>query len=355
MAVGSAVGSVVGSLFGTLGGMIAGIEEKHLAARERRRVRRGIDQGTARSEAETYDILNSPEFQAVRNFALGTFGMSPGAGTTFGGETFGERPSPYALSGRARKEATYAGKLLGRSLNKSMEGGDIAGRYAGKRVTLDELKGIYEKFNKPQQRQAKALLGTYGFQESDLGLPQMAPPSTAAATADNTFGPGFGLDSPLARDFRSAIQNAQTIRGIYQGGAPVAAEASGLAAFNFQQQKELLPFLLGLSQAPSQIFNASRQGNIGAAVARATGGSSYYGAPSQATQPVAIIGRAVESGFGGGAAGYAIGSGFDSQGGGGGGYGAQLGNTQSLASYGQGGYSNPNFNLGFNPQLSPYR
>lgn len=349
MALGGAVGSITGSLFGTLGGMIAGIEEKKLAARERRRTRRGIDQGTARAEAETYDILHSPEYQAVRNFALGTFGMSPGSRTEFGGEQYDERPSGFALQGRARKEATFLGKQLGHSLLKGTS--DI--KYAGQKITREEGIAKFQAMNKMQQKQLLGQLGTYGFGKKDLGIPEMAPPSTMGATADNTFGPGFGLDSPLARDFRTAIQQAQTVRGIYQGGAPVAAEASGLAAFNFQQQKELLPFLLGLSQAPSQIFNASRSANVGAAVARATGGSSYYGAPSQAAQPVAIIGRAVESGFGGAAAGYALGSGFDRGGGGG---GAQLGNTQTLASYGQGGYQSPYGGAyGFNANNSPYR
>lgn len=59
-----------------------------------------------------------------------------------------------------------------------------------------------------------------------------------------------------------------------------------MAAFRFQQQKEMLPFLLNLSTFGSDVFHRLESANIGREVQRSTGGLGVYGQQNAAAAPV---------------------------------------------------------------------
>lgn len=365
MAVSSLVGGLAGGLTGTLSGAIGGAAANKQAARDRRRVRKGIREGEARTEREVYDVLNSPEYLAARQFALGTFGIDIGAqgagGTTFGGQTYTTAPTGEALIGPRRQAANSLARQLARAYNaqeRLQAGGTLAGvpydqfeagqdspiaggeqglQLRDQRILagVDPLLARAGQLSPEEQRLVNKQFARRAGVTLEQGLHRLGPGATeydlngdavpatggpvsfdpgsttnvqtAGAAAAPGVVPGFGVDSPLARDFVRGIQQAQTSRGLYSSQAGAAAEASGLAAFNFQQQKELLPFLMGLSTFGSDYARGARQSNISEAVQRVTGGVAMYGAANPfGNQPV--IAAAAAGGLAGAGGGAAVGA-----------------------------------------------
>ncbi len=325
MAIGGILGGAgIGALLGSVGGTVQGVMQAKQAKRDRRNFRKGMDQGIARTNRQVFDILQGPEYQAARSFALGTFGINQpmgGAGgdLSFGGQTFEERPTGFALSGHVRKGARFVGKKLGIALNAQQQldtGLDLRGRAlsAGMRARLqaqvDAAPGALSQFDTQSaefRQMALTSLGEQGYGRDALSRfrPQTGGPvevEGGQAQAGNV--PGFGLNSPLAQDFAKALQQASSVRGAFFGNAPAAGEAGALAAFNFQQQRELLPFLLGLNTYGEDQFSRFSQQNIAQAVQRRSGGAAVYGAanPFGDFNPQVQGISAGTAGFGAGAA-----------------------------------------------------
>lgn len=336
MAVGGLLaGAGLGSILGSIGGTVQGVMQAKQAKRDRRNFRKGIDQGVAQTNRQVFDILQGPEYQAVRSFALGTFGINQpmgGAGgdVSFGGRTFEERPTGFALAGHVRKGARFVGKKLGVALNAQQQldtGLDLRGRALspGMRARLEAqvaaAPGALSQFDTQSaefRQMALTSLGEQGYGRDALaklrptGGPVAVEDPTAAAQTGNV--PGFGLNSPLAQDFAKALQQASSVRGAFFGNAPAAGEAGALAAFNFQQQRELLPFLLGLNTYGDDQFGRFSQQNIAQAVQRRTGGVGVYGGAN----PFGDFNPQVQ-GISAGIAGFGAGGSIGAQLGGGGG------------------------------------
>jgi hypothetical protein len=160
--------------------------------------------------------------------------------------------------------------------------------------------------------------GNTGFGLPGTASSTLEGGAAAAQPGAPQYAPGFGFDSPLARDFRTGLGQAQTLRGLYQSNVGAGAEASGLAAFNFQQQQAMLPALLGLSQLPNQIYGSILDPTRNAEILRRSGGAQGYGV-TPGNAPVSVIGPTIGSAFAGFGAGQAAG------GGAGGGLGGLLG------------------------------
>ncbi len=345
MALGSAVGGITGSLIGGLGGLAGQSAANKQASRDRARFRKGIRQGEARTEREVYDVLNSPEYQAARQFALGTFGIDvgaaggPGGGVSFGGQTYESAPTGEALQGTRQKAANTLARQLARGYaaqQRQESGLSLTGQPIGQfQNQLDAL--VRGDAGRVGRRDERTIAGIAPYLQRatqlsaaerqivnrqfarragvslDEGLRYLSPaiaeadagePVAAAAHAAPGGVPGFGLNSPLARDFVTGIGQAQTSRGLYSSQAAASAEASGLAALNFQKQQELLPFLLGLSTFGSDYARGARQANISEAVQRVSGGAAVYGSANPfANMPViAAAAQGVIAGAGAGAA-----------------------------------------------------
>lgn len=391
MALGGAgIGTIAGGIVGGVSGLAGSAAMNRQNARNRRSFRRAVRAGRARTEKEVWDVLNSPEYQAVRQFALGTFGidvgqLGPGGGISFGGRTYGGAPTGFALEGKAKKQAGYLGRDLGNVLQaqQQLESGlDMRGRplsdaqkaklerqvaqgenlyKAFQAGTEDFQQGVITRLGKKGFTEAQAAAAFGGVTQTAGGpVPTGGPVSvetggmeniqTSGAVAPGYGGvEGFGLTSPLARDFVKGIGQAQTSRGLYSSHAAAAAEASGLAAFNFEQQKQLLPFLLGLSTFGSDYARGARQANIAEQVQLTSGGTAMYGAVNPfGNQPV--IAGGAQGALAGAGAGAAIGA---TIGGGGGGGGANAG-YQSPYSGAQPNYGNPYQNYQYPPPENPY-
>lgn len=336
MAIGGLLGGAgLGSILGSVGGTVQGVMQAKQAARNRSTFRKGMDQGVAQTNRQVFDILQGPEYQAVRSFALGTFGINQpmggdGAGTSFGGKTFEERPTGFALKGYIRKQSFDTGKRLGYALNAQQQldtGLDLKGRALTEKGRLRNQQLIdrgasalkmFDTRGAEFRQHALTSLGQQGFGLEALSRlrPQTGGPATTEEPAAQQPGnvPGFGLNSPLAQDFSKALQQASSVRGAFFGNAPAAGEAGALAAFNFQQQRELLPFLLGLNTYGNDQFSRFSQQNIAQAVQRASGGVAVYGGAN----PFGDFNPQVQ-GISAGLAGFGAGGSIGAQLGGGGG------------------------------------
>lgn len=359
---GLTTGAVTG-IIGGIGGAIAAAEQKRMAARERRRFRSGMERGERQTKAGVFDILQSPEFQAARNFALGTFGIAPGGAgaggyaAAFGGQRYEDRPTLAPLRSGLKRQAKQLGSQLGKALTASQQlesGTSFSGKAFGARARAHlESMGSQENVrrllgtldaspNAEFKRTALTALESFGFLPEHLSRFR---PEVAEQTLEGGGGPpgseigvpGFGLNSPLARDFSKALRQSQASRGILNSEPGAYAEAAGLAAFNFQQQRELLPFLTGLASQPEQLYQQFRQGNVAAGVQRATGGGAVYGTPYAAGGHVGVLSQSIAAGLAGFGGGGGIGeAALGGQGGGG---------FQGFQQAGPGGYA-------FNPQSS---
>ncbi len=302
-----------------VGGAIAGAAgAQSAAAGARRDVRRGIQQGYAQAERQAYDVMQSPEFQATRNFLLGTFGIPGGGGVggaggdfTLGGQTYeaGTAPTGFRLMGGAKQRATRVGRGLARAMR------------TGNERRLEKFAGKYENLSAAEQRYAVRALGERGYSReeltqsllgtsfapvgpgSTLGGPQMAAQTAAPGTPGyappaSTVTSGASPLQPLFRDFVAGLGQAQASRGLYSSHAAASAEASGLAALNTQIQMQLLPQLLGLGSYGEELLGQFGPAAAGRYVFQNTGGQVAFGQPSPAG---AYTGSPLAAGLGAGA------------------------------------------------------
>lgn len=121
-----------------------------------------------------------------------------------------------------------------------------------------------------------------------------------------TFGDAAG--SPLAQDFVKQIRAAQAARGTLFGGAAVATEASGLAAFSQNLRAQLLPQLQQFAFAPESLRQNITAFETTQSIARVTGQL-----PGQTRQfiPSALL-QGINSGIAGAFGGAQVQSSFES-------------------------------------------
>jgi len=119
---------------------------------------------------------------------------------------------------------------------------------------------------------------------------------------------GDAASSPLAQDFVKQIRAAQAARGTLFGGAAVATEASGLAAFSQTLRAQLLPQLKDFAFAPEQLRQNITSFEVGQSISRVTGQL-----PGQTAQyiPSALL-QGINSGIAGAFGGAQIQSSFNS-------------------------------------------
>lgn len=341
MAGGAALGGgIIGAVLGTVGGAIEAYQQRAEQSSLRRRFREGVRKGTAATEKEVYDVLNSPEFQTVRSFSLGTFGVAnpgnaAGAGgpTSFAGKDFLAAPTGRATSKGDRRNAIGLAKTLDEYLTAQSalsSGVDRSGR-----PLTDSARASYEQLVRSDtarnavlaidsldaggQNAFAAEFGKTGRNIKDytqLSGALLGRPTAAAQTLDN----GGGIvETPLTRAFRSQIAQTQVQRGIYDSQAAAAAEASGLAAYQYEQQQRMLPFLLQQSTFGNDIYHKYESANIGREVQKATGGVGVYGAANPFVGAPSVVGNAFNAGVSGAFSGAALGVQLQSAFGGGGG------------------------------------
>jgi hypothetical protein len=109
-------------------------------------------------------------------------------------------------------------------------------------------------------------------------------------------------DSPLAQDFRKGIQQAQSARGTFFGGAAVNAEAAGLGAFSQRLRQDLLPQALQFGQLGEQLRQSVLGFEAPLRTAAATGGGGL--GDSRGLVGPSILGEAISGAAGGAAAGF---------------------------------------------------
>ena len=115
-------------------------------------------------------------------------------------------------------------------------------------------------------------------------------------------------DSPLAQDFARGIRQAQATRGTLFGGAGVAQEASGLAAFSQELRQSLLPQLLTFATEPERLRQSVLGFEAPLRVAAATGAALPGLTPQPLLQSPIVAG--LNSGIAGFSGGAQIGASF---------------------------------------------
>lgn len=344
MAGGLVVGGILGAVVGGVGSAIEARQRRKDAARFRRRFRRGIESGTARTQKQVFDILQSPEFRVAREFTLGTFGVQApggaalGSPTSFGGFDFFAPPSGTPISGQ---DAAIANNLSGQfdkvlTAQRQLRAGvDQNGRPLTD-ARRSQLEGVADPDRVDNLTRAVSTLDTNQLNAFASGLNQAGvdigefnnlraaslgrqgePQVSGGVTLDGAGGTqgGAGLigqtETPLTADFRKRIQQAQSSRGIFSSQAAASAEASGLAAFEFEQRRQSIPQLLQLATFGDTAFQQFEASNINREVQRTTGGFGAFGAanPAAAFGPspgAAALTGAVSGAFSGAQAGASI-------------------------------------------------
>lgn len=304
-------GGLLGSVVGTVGGIVQGIQQRAEQSSLKRRFRKGVNLGEARTEKETYDILQSPEYQIARSFALGTYGQEAPS-------TVASLDNPINIAGKTffapptGNVAFKPDKQLGQSLARQLDqvlgaqrqlaaGVDNNGRPLSEaevgrlRMTVESGKGVVDAvgtLDSGQLNQFGNQLGRYGLTTNDFQKFRASQLGGLPQTATATMGPQTGIETPLSRSFKSNLSQSMVSRGIYDSQAAAAAEASGLSAFEYEQQQRMLPTLLGLSSYGSDVYHRYESANIGRETQKATGGVGVYGAanPFFGAQSPAVAG-----------------------------------------------------------------
>jgi hypothetical protein len=122
----------------------------------------------------------------------------------------------------------------------------------------------------------------------------------ALSFLEGTYDDAIG--TPLAQDFAKGVRQAQAARGLLFGGAAVAQEASGLAAFSQQLQGNLLPQALQFAQAPETL----RQSVLGFEAPLRIAAKTGAALPGMAPAPISEspLSAAFKQAAAGGAGGY---------------------------------------------------
>lgn len=327
-AAGGVWGAGIGAVVGAVGGAIQEAQSRAEASRLRRRTRKGIEQGRAITAKETYEILNSKEYKIANQFALNTYGYegtnnaaSLGNAVSIGGQDYFAAPTgtPFAAQDRTNQLAGQFAEVI--SARNQLQSGvgpngnplsaqQIAALEAkGGNDRIDQLMSHAGSLDSNQKNAFARVLGTQGvdmgqFQElrgdylGRNGQPQGDP-------LDGGTGADLGvIETPLTNHFRTQIGVAQNSRGIYSSQASAAAEASGLAAYQYEQQQQMLPTLERQARFGSDTYHAYEGANLTREVQNTTGGVGVYGAANPFT---ATPGGAVQGGIAGGMAGASLG------------------------------------------------
>lgn len=247
---GGGIGGLLGTVAGPGAALIAGIEEKKQKARERRRLRNAVNQAEGQTGSQVFNILNSPEIAAQRNFLQSLFGIPqsqglPGqpqddgglfsGGTNIGGDIFFDSGGGrFGLGKGQLKKGKKLGKRIAAGIQAQQvleggvnkKGGQISGRRERRLQRKVERGQGAAQFlsSSPNLRTGAART----IQKRGFGLEQ------ASDFARNvSFGPGgLGGQAPISQP----IQEPQDVQGSFPvfGGtsAPSTGDLSGQA---FQQ------------------------------------------------------------------------------------------------------------------------
>lgn len=119
--------------------------------------------------------------------------------------------------------------------------------------------------------------------------------------------------SAIEDQFRKNFTQAQVSRGIYSSNVAAAAEASGMAAWKFQQQKELAPLMMDLAERPTALYHKYLEPLSKFHIMHATGGAGEYQQNQQLTQAVLGAPSALGGGLAGGVGGFMQGAALGGQ------------------------------------------
>jgi hypothetical protein len=160
------------------------------------------------------------------------------------------------------------------------------------------------------KQQARAVVGTDEYQAVlNLGRDVFG---LGAVTGEDTFALGGVREkyknvlpasklgttkfSSVEDQFRKNFTQAQVSRGIYDSNIAASAEASGMAAWRFQQQKEMAPLMMDLASRPTELFNKYMEPTAKRHIMFRTGGAAEYRQNQQLTG--AILGGESVAGAG---------------------------------------------------------